>query len=326
MASRRRLGVALLIPEPQRTEVQGLRRALGDGALERIPPHLTLVPPVNVSEERLDDALRVLREAASSIDGPLRLVLGPPTTFLPANPVAYLEVGGDVNGLRALRERIFREPLERPLTWPFVPHVTLVDDGPAERISAAVAALHDFIVTLDLDTVHLLQERDRRWEPIAEARLAPRAVVGRGGLELELTTSSVLDPDAARFAQREWHHFDVEEYGDPASAQALPLVVVARRDGAVVGVARGEVHRHNRTAHLSELVVAARERSTGVGGQLLAAVEAEARVAGCLRLTVHSDPQTPATRFYRDRGFVEESRLSSWKFGRDFLRLVRPLG
>ena len=47
---RRRLGVVLLVPEPAATEIQGLRRAVDDPALDSIPPHLTLVPPVNVRE------------------------------------------------------------------------------------------------------------------------------------------------------------------------------------------------------------------------------------------------------------------------------------
>lgn len=39
----RQLGVVLLIPPPIATEVDGLRRALGDGARPRIAPHVTLV-------------------------------------------------------------------------------------------------------------------------------------------------------------------------------------------------------------------------------------------------------------------------------------------
>src|SRR5687767_10146098 len=56
-----RLGVALLLTGQLGHEVDGLRRALGDGALGRIPPHLTLVPPVNVRDDRMADALAVLR-------------------------------------------------------------------------------------------------------------------------------------------------------------------------------------------------------------------------------------------------------------------------
>ncbi len=64
--ARVRLGVALLVPPPFDTEIDGLRRALGDGALGRIPAHLTLVPPVNVREERLGEALAALRRAAAA--------------------------------------------------------------------------------------------------------------------------------------------------------------------------------------------------------------------------------------------------------------------
>jgi 2'-5' RNA ligase len=88
---KRRLGVVLLVPPPWAAEIDGLRRALGDGALGRIAPHLTLVPPVNVREEDVPAALAVLRSAAAEVDGPSLVVrLGPAATFSPENPVVYL--------------------------------------------------------------------------------------------------------------------------------------------------------------------------------------------------------------------------------------------
>src|ERR671922_1484794 len=107
---RQRLGVALLVPGPAAAEIDGLRRALGDGALGRIPAHLTLVPPVNVPVERVPAALTVLRSAGAAAGGPLRLQLGPAATFQPVTPVVYLEVGGDVDRLVALRDGVFRPP------------------------------------------------------------------------------------------------------------------------------------------------------------------------------------------------------------------------
>ena len=75
--ARSRLGVAIILPEPARTEVQALRRALGCPSLETQPPHITLVPPVNVRAEHIADVMAVARSAAASVDGPLRLRLGP---------------------------------------------------------------------------------------------------------------------------------------------------------------------------------------------------------------------------------------------------------
>jgi 2'-5' RNA ligase len=175
---RRRLGVALLLPDPAATEVDGLRRALGDGTLGRIAAHLTLVPPVNVRGDDMPVVLDVLRQAAADT-GPLDLRLGPATTFHPATPVVYLGVDGDVAGLHALRSRVFHPPLVRPLTRPFVPHVTLADELDPDRIHATVAALADFVVDVRFEAVHLLEEgRGRMWRPIADARFSRRWLRG----------------------------------------------------------------------------------------------------------------------------------------------------
>ena len=87
--ARQRLGVVLLVPQPLATQIDGLRRALGDGALGRIAPHITLVPPVNVAERDLPKAFSVVRPAAAAWP-PSPCALGPVATFAPVNPVAYL--------------------------------------------------------------------------------------------------------------------------------------------------------------------------------------------------------------------------------------------
>jgi 2'-5' RNA ligase len=175
---RRRLGAVLLLPEPVANEVNGLRRALGDGTLGRIPAHLTLVPPVNVRADDMSAALDVLRQAAMQT-GPLDLRLGPATTFHPATPVVYLGVGGDVAALHALRGGIFHPPLERPLTRLFVPHVTLADEFDPDRIPAAISALADYVVDVRFEAVHLLEEgRGRLWRPIADATFSRRWLPG----------------------------------------------------------------------------------------------------------------------------------------------------
>ena len=203
---RLRLGVALLVPEPVAAEVDGLRRACGDGALGRVPPHLTLVPPVNVAADRVVEALAVLRRAASAV-APFTLRLGPPATFLPTTPTLHLAVGGSGDAtavLRRLRDEVFRPPLERPLTHPFVPHVTLADEMAPERIAAALPTLRNYVVDATFDRVHLLEEQrpgdgPRRWVPVADAPFTPPVVVGRGGVELDLAVSRLLDPEALAF-------------------------------------------------------------------------------------------------------------------------------
>jgi 2'-5' RNA ligase/GNAT superfamily N-acetyltransferase len=318
---RLRLGVVLLVPPPVEVEVDALRRACDDASLGRVPAHLTLVPPVNVREDRLDDALAVLRSAGAATR-PLRLELGPPTTFLPDNPVLYLGVGGDLDGLRALRGRVFTDPLHRELTWPFVPHVTLLDGGEPARIEAAVTALGGARYDVVVERVTLLREqRDeegvRVWRPIADAPLAAPAVVGRGGLELELTSGPRLDAASSAWAAAAW------AADGPDAPTEEPIAVSARRDGRVVGVAVG--HVRGPVAYLAELIVGADVRGEGVGGHLLAAFAADARTRGAGELTLRCPDGGPAERFYLDRGFTRAHALPAWRNGRDFVQLRRAL-
>lgn len=308
MAGRHRLGVALLVDQPAAAEIDGLRRAVGDRALDRIPPHLTLVPPVNVRGDQLGSALARLRLAAGAAAGPLELTLGPPSTFLPANPVLFLAVGGDLPELRSLRAGVFVPPLARQLTWPWVPHVTLADDAAPARIEAALVALDRYARVVEVDRLVLLEEtrtdQGRRWVPLADAALGPPAVVGRGGLALTLVRGRIVDPEAAALLGGA---ADVGAAGGPSGAGAAladgtslgrfplvsstgpPIVVTARHDEMAVGLA--VAWRVDDGGHVAVLVDPTRRRS-GIGTHLLAAVESAVRSEGweCPGLVAHGPP------------------------------------
>ena len=190
-------------------------------------------------------------------------------------------------------------PLARELTWPFVPHVTLADGIEPARAEAALATLADYRAEARIESVHLLQEGPGRvWTPIAEARLGGIAVVGRGGLPLELAVSAHPDPESSAFAAAEWARHDVVELGGPLEGE--DVTITGRREGEVVGVARGTL-RGGR-AHLSELLVAEAVRGQGVGGHLLAAFESWAAERGAARLSVRTRSGSRAEAFYRARG------------------------
>ena len=260
--------MALLVPPPLDGEIDGLRRALGDGALGRIPAHLTLVPPVNVREDRLGEARAVLRRAATATR-PFTLSLGPPATFLPDNPTLHLAVSDDTV-VRALRERVFVDPLARSLTWPFVPHVTLADEARPDRIEAALTALADYRVDVTFSRVHLLREGPGRiWAPIADAAFSPQVVIGRGGLPVELTVTEFVDPEAAALMRVDG---------------TVHLVVTARSEGTVAGCVEGWCR--DGKAHVSSLVVADGQLPLSVGRHLLAAFRSEAAERGCDDVTL----------------------------------------
>lgn len=316
---RLRLGVVLLVPPPLDQEVDALRKAVGDGTLGRVPPHLTLVPPVNVREDRLPDALRVLREAGAATR-PFPVTFGPPTSFLPESPTLYLPVTEGEEAVLRLRERVFREPLSRPLTWPYVPHVTVADEVDETRIAAAEVALAPYRTATTFERVHLLQETPGRvWVPVSEAAFAPPAVVGRGGLPLELSTTGMLDAEARSFFDTEWRSgpdADLRPGGEP-------VCITARREGTVTGVAVGWTA--GTVAYLETIVVARPERRQGVGTHLMAAFESVAAERECSRLAAQAPAGSAGERFLRHRGWVEDGRLAAWLRGRDLVLLRRDL-
>jgi 2'-5' RNA ligase len=253
---------------------------LGDGSLERVPPHLTLVSPVNVRAEALDDAIGVLRAAAAALGGPLDLDLGPARTFLPASPVLYLDVTGpDLAALVRLHGAVSRAPLLRPSGWPWAPHVTVCDEVPLDRADAALSALSRYRAPAHFDRVVMMQETERRWVPLVDAALGPPPVLGRGGLDLEVTRGWILGPDAR--ARME---------GDVEGAQALAewetrgagpsIVLTGRRRGAVVGAALAWTEA-GAGGRIHVLVsVAGPERGQGAGRALFRQLEVALAQAG----------------------------------------------
>lgn len=292
---RRRLGVVLLVPPPVAHEVDGLRRALGDGVWGRVPPHITLIPPVNVREDELGAALTVVRAAAAST-GVLTLDLGPVETFLPVNPVVFLAVGGpSLPTVHALQSSLHEGPLARPLSHDFVPHVTVADDLDPERIPEAMSALSRYRHTIvKVRHLHVLEEvRDeedqRAWRPLAGVAFGRPSVVGRGGLETVIEVHDRVPPDAG----------DLGAEREPAD-----VVLVARRSDVVVGLLGGRVR--GAKAWLEWVEVDPGVEGEGVGTQLLATYEAVAADQGAERVYARAEPGERAESFLAGRGWTRE--------------------
>ena len=303
-----RLGVALLLSHPISCEVNGLRRALGDGALERIAPHITLVPPVNVREDQMANALRVLRKAATGLQ-PFSVQLGPVSSFHPDTPTLKLGVGGPgLESVKRLRDAVFVPPLERALTWPFVPHVTVADEPDAERIGPAIEALRSYRLNAWFDRMHLLREEridgQAAWVPIADFPLGPAVVTGRGGLELELLVTKIMDPESA-FALSPAKVGTTDISGIDWS-RAVPageaVAVTARRSDAVVGVLSARAD--GSVLVVDRVVVVAGHTRQGVGADLIGALGAEGRRRGSKALHLGESASDPElSPFFARMGF-----------------------
>ena len=196
-----RLAVALLVPEPAATEIDGLRRALGDPGIAKVVPHITLVNPVNVAVDRLPDVLADLRQAAASTP-PIDVRLGHPATFSPVSPVVYLPVEGDrADVIDEVRE-VLRSGVLGASRSPRLRSSRHDHRGSRlpERIEAALTRSRSTSVDVRIDRLHLLQDQragPAAVEPGGDAVFEVPLVVGTGGLPMEIASSALADPEVA---------------------------------------------------------------------------------------------------------------------------------
>jgi 2'-5' RNA ligase len=174
---RRRFALALVIPPPVSTEIDGLRRALGDRQLGRIEPHITVVPPINLHEDQIADALAVAQAAAAGRE-PLVLRLGPVDTFGPESRVRFLAVEPWAP-LQELYRACWTGVLERPERRSYHPHVTVDIDGGVEGEDPAVGLLSAYRADVLVDRLTVLEHVEgdedvpRRWITYNAYRFGP---------------------------------------------------------------------------------------------------------------------------------------------------------
>lgn len=287
--ARTRLFVALL-PEPDTwATLDTLRRSLGVDEPFRIPPHVTLVPPVNVAADQLDEVDRVMTAAVASVE-PFDLELGAATTFLPGAPTLQLSVHGDLPALGRLRDALVSGPLDRPGRRPFVPHVTLVPNAEPDLIEAGLRALAGTGVRWPVRAVHVLERRHDpgRWATVAELPLGAPAVVARGGPASFIRVLHMVPGTVAELCR-------VAARGPAEDASSdLPLVVAAEAEpgdgtGGLQAAAVGFLGIGG--AELRSLVVADEWRGLGVGSRVLAAWISAAADRGARLVTAPTDDE-----------------------------------
>jgi GNAT superfamily N-acetyltransferase len=106
-------------------------------------------------------------------------------------------------------------------------------------------------------------------------------------------------------------------------AETRPFLITAKRDGRLLGGARGVSHW--RWLYVRQLYVEAPCRGQGLGSRLLSACRDEARHRHCVGLYIDSfDPDIVA--FYRRRGFATTGEIADFPPGHSRVFLAQRLG
>lgn len=140
------LGVLIAVPQPWDELLTEVRLQLGDCSAHRVPPHITLVPPIAVHTSLKEDVIRHLRSVASRFR-PFRIKLGSVQSFLPVSPVMYLGLREGAESCRDLADEIRGGPLSYTPRFEYHPHVTLS----TEATHSDLAKARELIDGLDAD-------------------------------------------------------------------------------------------------------------------------------------------------------------------------------
>ena len=163
--ARRDFGVAIGLPEPYTSELQGWRERLGDPNAAGIPPHVTLLPPTALREQALAQVEEHLRVVAAQ-EEPFEMVLRGSATFRPVSPVVFVPVVKGLADCERLEGQVRDGPLERELKFPYHPHVTVAHDLPEEALDRAFDGLAHYSATFTVWGFTLFeQDRQGVWRP-----------------------------------------------------------------------------------------------------------------------------------------------------------------
>ncbi|QFG27007.1 2'-5' RNA ligase family protein [Actinomadura sp. WMMB 499] len=176
----RTIGVAVPVPEPFGSWLQARRASYGDPLAGAIPTHITLLPPTEVDARSLGIIDAHLRKIART-ELPFVLRLRGSGTFRPVSPVVFVAVAEGISGCERLQTRVSSGPLERPLAFPYHPHVTIAHHLPDEVMDRAFKDLAGFRADFDVWGFSLyLHGRDGVWRPQRDY-VFDDAAIGREG-------------------------------------------------------------------------------------------------------------------------------------------------
>ncbi|HEX8304154.1 MAG TPA: 2'-5' RNA ligase family protein [Jatrophihabitans sp.] len=168
MGNRMTVGVALAIPEPHAAVLAGWRRRIGDPEADKVPPHVTLLPPTEIEADQLELVEKHLAEAATAVL-PFTMRLSGTGSFRPVSQVVFVQVSSGIAQCELLERAVRRDPIVREVEFPYHPHVTVGHDLADERLDEAYEGLQDFVAQFRVEAFTLYtQNGDGAWRPHRE--------------------------------------------------------------------------------------------------------------------------------------------------------------
>ena len=145
------LGVVVPVPEPWAQLLVDWRSKVGDAQASVVPPHVTLLPPTEVPAGRRP-AIAAHLAAVARAHPPFDMHLSGTGTFQPVSDVVFVTVARGIGNCELLATDVRTGPLERTLSFPYHPHVTVAHDVPPDMLEFAYSGLSDIDAEFRVDS------------------------------------------------------------------------------------------------------------------------------------------------------------------------------
>ena len=167
------MGVAIAVPEPHGSLLREMRAAFGDQLARTVPSHITLLPPLEVDVNDLDEICGRLDKAAGAVPS-FKVRLRGTGTFRPVSPVVYVRVNAGYVATGVLAGQL-RLAIDAPRAeFPFHPHVTVAHHLDDPALDHADDALRGFECEFEVEEFALyLHDAAAGWQPQRCFSLAP---------------------------------------------------------------------------------------------------------------------------------------------------------
>lgn len=156
------VGVAIAVPEPYRRELHDARERFGDPEARNIVPHVTLIGPTAVADDRLDDLDARLARLAAEHDS-FRVRLHGTQTFRPVSPVVFLALEEGAAQCAQLERELRADVLPVEPLFPYHPHVTVAHDVDDDALDAAQAHMAGYDARFEVTHLHRFVHDGRAW-------------------------------------------------------------------------------------------------------------------------------------------------------------------
>jgi 2'-5' RNA ligase len=165
------LGIVVPIPEPWAQLLVDWRSKVGDPQASLVPPHVTLLPPTEVPVADRAAISAHLAEVARC-HAPFDMHLSGTGTFAPVSDVVFIAVARGIGSCELIANDVRRGPLERSLSFPYHPHVTVAHDVPPDMLELAYSGLADLSAEFRVDSfTEFEQTPGGAWAVAREYRL-----------------------------------------------------------------------------------------------------------------------------------------------------------